>query len=1023
MLKSIFFRPLSSLWALLLILGPVAMVQAADSLPSGMILNHDGGMIHGSGAGIAKAPGDSLLLMGPAGSGAAYIGNFQDMAGRPDWNGWTHHDYTASTDNQWHVSDYMAAPLGGHGPGNLAAWCGEDLPACALPDTAGGYGNNYNETLGWTGVVADPDQPCTVSVEARLNYDVEPGYDFVYLVAFTSGNVRHDLLTFSGQALNDSLNAVFTYQPGDYVGENGDEIHLAFIVESDGGWSDADCQWPTRGACQLDDVTVRATNGVVETVDDFQGGLGSWTAEPRLGVGDFSQIWTGLEDMDPCQTNYSPQVAFIDDGQVVPGVGPTECINWCYGPFGYIVNNTGGRLGPAYHLFNGIESPVMAWPGSRYSGAQLDFTIYMHEELAYDSAGMFPTWDVRSTNSSDPADIELEPWLGRSFVYYGGPDYRRFTNDVSDLIRPDARYVQIQLTVQELGWYWGWEGPDGTPAPYYDNVRLTAFEHDGPLMSVREIDLAQDAFPASGILDETNLGTNNVRFDMARNIAPSTAMMNRPGDSLVVFIQAAHSGAALSGLPRLHYKLLTNPMFDPWRTSGLPLQGYVEGDTARVGGSPAIGSYAFDLPDSGFLFPGDVIHYFFSADEDLSGDIRTAILPADTTGFSDFEHPGLYDPRFTMSALPSVKSYSGGGFSYADLLLWYDGPYHQGLDEWLTSLRELNLMDGYKTDIYRTQGASSGVGNGLGGRATVDQIARYAVILYDSGDLTSYTLGVGDFDNDPSPDVQLLESWLQLPGKGLYLAGNSLASDVWSRGDAGPAFVQDRMGVAVVSSFIRDLIHNQASPMVQVLADDTGFPARAWQVVGGCPRMPAMDAVNAGPSALKVAEYLGPAGDPGYYTYSAATWKTDEASGSTVMSTPFAFDRVWNPGKELAPHAARTLWLKDVINSLGFAWFYYPVGVDVPGSVSLTATAAPNPFNPRVEILFQAPHEGELAVRIYDLQGRSVRTMTLDHIQAGPGKVLWDGRDGAGAPASSGVYFYEVRQGGQVARGKMALIR
>ena len=48
---------------------------------------------------------------------------------------------------------------------------------------------------------------------------------------------------------------------------------------------------------------------------------GGATPETVTGVGDFAKIWEGLEDVYPCVTNYSPQVAFIDDGIVVPGTG------------------------------------------------------------------------------------------------------------------------------------------------------------------------------------------------------------------------------------------------------------------------------------------------------------------------------------------------------------------------------------------------------------------------------------------------------------------------------------------------------------------------------------------------------------------------------------------------------------------------------------------------------------------------------------------------------------------------------
>ena len=54
---------------------------AAPAVRTDLIPVRDGGVIHGGLVGGAKAAGDTILLMGPAGSGAPYVGNFEDTGG------------------------------------------------------------------------------------------------------------------------------------------------------------------------------------------------------------------------------------------------------------------------------------------------------------------------------------------------------------------------------------------------------------------------------------------------------------------------------------------------------------------------------------------------------------------------------------------------------------------------------------------------------------------------------------------------------------------------------------------------------------------------------------------------------------------------------------------------------------------------------------------------------------------------------------------------------------------------------
>jgi predicted GH43/DUF377 family glycosyl hydrolase len=66
----------------------------------------------------------------------------------------------------------------------------------------------------------------------------------------------------------------------------------------------------------------------------------------------------------------------------------------------------------------------------------------------------------------------------------------------------------------------------------------------------------------------------------------------------------------------------------------------------------------------------------------------------------------------------------------------------------------------------------------------------------------------------------------------------------------------------------------------------------------------------------------------------------------------------------------------------------------------------PNPFNPATTISYQVPARGRVAVRIYDVSGKLVRTLVDGARPAGTHRVQWNGLDDAGRRVASGVYLY-----------------
>jgi hypothetical protein len=69
---------------------------------------------------------------------------------------------------------------------------------------------------------------------------------------------------------------------------------------------------------------------------------------------------------------------------------------------------------------------------------------------------------------------------------------------------------------------------------------------------------------------------------------------------------------------------------------------------------------------------------------------------------------------------------------------------------------------------------------------------------------------------------------------------------------------------------------------------------------------------------------------------------------------------------------------------------------------------APNPFRPSTEIRFGLRQAGSAELRIFDVQGRAVRTLVHGELAAGRHRATWDGRDSAGQDLAPGIYFAQL---------------
>ena len=71
----------------------------------------------------------------------------------------------------------------------------------------------------------------------------------------------------------------------------------------------------------------------------------------------------------------------------------------------------------------------------------------------------------------------------------------------------------------------------------------------------------------------------------------------------------------------------------------------------------------------------------------------------------------------------------------------------------------------------------------------------------------------------------------------------------------------------------------------------------------------------------------------------------------------------------------------------------------------------PNPFNSETAIEYRMHRDDYVAIKIYNLLGKEIRTLEKKNARAGLNRVIWDGKDNEGKTVVSGLYFYQMRTG------------
>lgn len=143
-------------------------------------------------------------------------------------------------------------------------------------------------------------------------------------------------------------------------------------------------------------------------------------------------------------------------------------------------------------------------------------------------------------------------------------------------------------------------------------------------------------------------------------------------------------------------------------------------------------------------------------------------------------------------------------------------------------------------------------------------------------------------------------------------------------------------------------------------------------------------------------------------TDSGNKWRTVSSNGTNVMDITFTDPR---NGWAVGMNGRILKYNNDLI------------GIEdnndiLPGGFSLSQNF-PNPFNPETKIIFELPSAGLTLIKVYDIRGTEIATLTDRRMEQGRHEIIFNGN---GLP--SGTYFYNLNfNGNDIITKKMVLLK
>jgi hypothetical protein len=119
----------------------------------------------------------------------------------------------------------------------------------------------------------------------------------------------------------------------------------------------------------------------------------------------------------------------------------------------------------------------------------------------------------------------------------------------------------------------------------------------------------------------------------------------------------------------------------------------------------------------------------------------------------------------------------------------------------------------------------------------------------------------------------------------------------------------------------------------------------------------------------------------------------------------------------------RLLAFVDKLGTYGLIWNPDAETPEYGAGELVVLQNVPNPFAGTTRIGFDLPRAGRVQAEVITIDGRIVAGLCDRFVIPGRHDIEWDGRDGDGQAAASGVYFYRVRFGSETVTKKMVNLR
>ncbi|MFQ5599912.1 MAG: FlgD immunoglobulin-like domain containing protein [Candidatus Krumholzibacteriia bacterium] len=914
--------------------------------------------------------------------------------------------------------------------------------------------------------------------------DSEAGFDFMH-VEIDSGCASFDLLDYSVDPIGRSrwfrqllfsdsgLNLagrVDSLSIGDFGAAGTHCLYIVFLA--DGGWAPSDGLVGTTigNAMVIDNIELVGVTSPVS--EDFEG-----TLDPAISFanmqdnepfGEWARLFPHATDNDLCTENRTCSWIMTDDTTPTIANDPSMA----FGPGSYVIRNWLDDIivSPWVSLTStaGVAGTIIAlrrFPGNTWSTSLI-----------------VAQWSVRgktriaNTDTPAPGDsIDCISSWGHAYSWNSLSVFRwlSLTWDMSTDFDPSSHVIQVRHRVNDWQWIAGHTPRPHIPGPgpYTDRTRIGRLVYSGPAIDegIDARSQAQDAFPTE--IDPTITPGTGEHFRPTTDRFGTTAFSNGTeplinsqspnlitGDSVTVAVQDVRGAGGITSV-EWYGAIVCGPHAGkappPWT---LGANGFfaVPADSVRdPTGAVVDGHWFVDLVDDYFR-GGDVLCYFWLAADVLGGvasdprgltEVPGSLEEAQqTTGGLlqvDFLPAVDWDPGYLarIAADPSGKleptAEELANSTQANCFLYYQNVNARRLSgdanrtSFMYTLDRLGYRGSY--DVYDHQGLGN-TNNQLGGRATVEQATGYALLLYDAGNRAPGDPILPD-GSDPYTEKIDQGSWFRawLAQAATSEAGTAtlwiLGSNVLEEKPTNPLYSTD-MGLVLVTAgqaaSTNPDVEGQTA-MTFANGNGTDFTGDLFSLQGGCPGVRDYDALDAaGPG---VVTHRWKSSGTGALGDAAIVMNADPAGSWNTILMSFPWFDIRDPqGGPSSPPPEEELAAKILGAVLPSQCIQSPHPTStpdpdvLPGRTSLHQNV-PNPFNPMTEIRFDLARAGHVELRIYDVAGRLVRTLTRGEYPPGIHRFVWDGHDDAGGRVASGVYLYRLEGGDFATTRKLILMR